>query len=59
MPRRRRRPKDRKDLYKSIRKPVAPPTKVEEDRRRKIRKAQARREAEEVAREGDADVSGS
>jgi len=38
---------DIRDVYKSIRKPVPPPTKAEQDRREKLKRKDARREMEE------------
>lgn len=39
-----------KDIYKSIRKPMAPPAHVEPDRRDELGRDEARREIEQYAR---------
>ncbi|MBK5093311.1 MAG: hypothetical protein JJE48_07325 [Actinobacteria bacterium] len=41
-----------RDAYKSVRKPVPPPTRVEPDRREKLRRSQDEKEIEDQTKRG-------
>ncbi|MEX0833325.1 MAG: hypothetical protein WD757_09160 [Actinomycetota bacterium] len=47
MPRKRRKKDDRLEPYRQVRKPVPPPERVDEDRRRKLEEEEAEREIRE------------
>jgi len=41
-----------REVYKSVRKPVPPPTRVEPDRREKLRRSQDKKEIEDQIKRG-------